>query len=295
MALAGALASATDELAIGHVVHDLRPREQAEADRDAARAVADRLHLPFAERRVEVAVLGGNAEANARRERYRALEAMAREAGCRLVATGHQADDALETILMALSRGAGLRGMGGIARCRREGAVRVIRPMLTVATRADCRRLCDVLGLAWREDETNADVRRFRAALRRSVVPELEQLRPGASRRAAWTGVQVRRAHRLIHESARELWDAGEATPRGRQWSRDVLRAKGEVLLGEVAAIAAGVLVNGAGLDRMGRESIGRLAGVIRDRSGESRVLTIGMLRWRVDGRTVSVEGRHGE
>lgn len=276
-------------------MHDLRPRARAEADRDAARAVAEQLGLPFVERAVAVAALAGNAEANARRERYRSLEAMAKEAGCGLVATGHQADDALETMLMALMRGAGLRGMRGIARSRREGVVRVIRPMLTVATREDCRRLCEVLGLSWREDETNADVARFRAALRRSVLPELEGLRPGASRRAAWTGVHLRRAHRIIHEHARALWEAGQATERGRRWDRDVLRAEGEVLLGELAAIAAELLAGGAGLDRMGREAVGRLAGVIRDRSGEARVHTIGMLRWFVDGRTVSVEGRHGK
>ena len=110
------LRAATDDLVAGHVVHDLRPRDEALADRDAVRGLADACGVPFVSE--EVRVPAGNAEGMARTARYEALARMAQEHGCASVASAHHAGDQLEGVVMALVRGAGVRGLGGAQEIR---------------------------------------------------------------------------------------------------------------------------------------------------------------------------------
>jgi len=155
-------------LACVHVHHGLRP--EAEADALFVRRLAATLHVPFHLDRVIVRrePPWEGLEAEARRARYRALEARALAVGATRVATGHTADDQAETVLMRLLEGAGPRGLAGIAPAR--GAL--IRPLLD--TRRD--EILDHLasrGLRWVEDATNRDVRFLRNRLRHDVLPFL--------------------------------------------------------------------------------------------------------------------------
>ena len=223
VALLLALAAATDRLVVGHVVHDLRPREEALADREFVRDLAERLGLEFAEaevgvkaKRKERGAKGGsgtrNVEALARRARYAALMEMAGERGIRFVAVAHHADDQLETVVMSLLRGSGPAGLSGMPERRVLGwpdelRVWLVRPMLGAVirggiTREVCRRMCERAGIAWREDATNADTSRLRSAVRHRVVPVLKEIRPSAAERATSA---ARRAdcHRVHRGGAR--------------------------------------------------------------------------------------------
>jgi tRNA(Ile)-lysidine synthase len=119
-------------------------------------------------------------EGAARAARYRALRAALPRVGCELVATGHTLDDQAETVLLQLLRGAGVDGQAAMA--VRDGWL--LRPLLGVR-RAETRACCQALGLAWREDQSNADQRLLRNAVRLRVLPLLEELRPGATRALA--------------------------------------------------------------------------------------------------------------
>ncbi|MFN0132090.1 MAG: tRNA lysidine(34) synthetase TilS [Phycisphaerales bacterium] len=251
-------------LVVGHVVHDLRSRAEAEADRDAARALAGSLGLGFVESRVEVKGRRGNAEAVARRERYAALTLMAAEQGCGFVATAHHADDQLETLLMGVVRGGGPRALAGIAASRAMGRVRIIRPALGV-TRAELRAACGRAGWNWREDATNADETRLRSALRHRVLPILEEIRPGAARRAAHAAVLQAHAARMVRELAEEVVERG-LVEAGVLWEADQLRAMSPMVLGEALRMAALGLRGGCGADRIGSRQIGPVVEAIAAR-----------------------------
>lgn len=156
VALAHALASHKERwplLAVAFIDHGLR---DVSAERAAAQAAASDAQVPFVERRVEVAAR--NLQASARRARYQALIAIAREAGeATLVATGHTLSDQAETVLSRLLRGAGLPGLAGLA--PRRG--RLVRPLLGVS-RVSTRGL----GLAFVDDPGNATTRFQRNRLR---------------------------------------------------------------------------------------------------------------------------------
>lgn len=113
-------------------------------------------------------------EATLREARYHALAASARELGANVVATGHNAEDQTETVLLALFRGTGPQGLAGMP-ARRELAegIDLARPLLR-HTRAGIREYVQFCGLPYSVDPSNADL-----AYRRNAVREaLAGLRP---------------------------------------------------------------------------------------------------------------------
>lgn len=270
-ALALCLAAATSHLVIAHVLHDLRPEHEASADLESARALASGLAIPFASASVTCKSQRGNAEAVARRERYAALLALARDHACPYIATAHHADDQLETLLMRLVRGAGPRGLAGIAPKRRVApGLMLIRPMLEV-TRVEAEAICRGAGVVWVEDATNADRSRLRAALRHNVIPGLRAIAPSVAATVGRVARVQREAARAIERAADELM------------ARAVSECDGEVRMrrSEIAAAprsVAEVAIRGAiarvakSPDAPASRAFEKLAVAIRGRSGEARV-----------------------
>jgi tRNA(Ile)-lysidine synthase TilS/MesJ len=204
-----------------------------------------------------------------------------------VIATAHHADDQLETMLMALVRGGGPRGLAGIAECSRRGAARLIRPMLGV-TRADCERLCREAGWPWREDATNRDESRLRAALRHRVLPMLETIRPGASRRAARSAGLFGGASALVRERAQGLIERGECDL-GFAWGRRDLRREPAVVVGEVLRRAALCLADGRNADRLGSNLVMPVVRAIRCRCTDPRRFQWPCVEVNVDTHSVRV------
>ena len=116
---------------------------------------------------------GTGIEETARALRYDFLEETAERLGAGLIATAHNANDNVETMLLHLIRGSGLQGLTGI-RPRRG---KLIRPFLTT-TRAEILAYLEAHALPHVEDSTNADTAYARNRLRHQVIPLLEELNP---------------------------------------------------------------------------------------------------------------------
>lgn len=135
---------------------------------------------------VEVAGRPGGPEAAARDARYEALFEVAREHRASAVLLGHTRDDQAETVLLALARGAGPRGMAGMApRSVRDG-VTLVRPFLDVP-RATTRAACVELGLTPWEDPHNSDPAFARSRVRAALPTLVEALGPGVVANLAGT------------------------------------------------------------------------------------------------------------
>ncbi len=203
-----------------HVDHGVRA--DSRADEVHCAAVSGALGVEYRARRLPDGAAAGEGgfEASLRAARYAALAAMCEEVGATYLATAHQADDALETHLLALVRGSGLTGLGG-PRPRRAltSGVTLVRPLLETP-RGALREWLEARAIAWREDESNQDRTRSRARLRHDVLPALRELaeRHGGVRalsrslehlredRAALESLAETRAEALgIRETARGL------------------------------------------------------------------------------------------
>ncbi|SCF34807.1 tRNA lysidine(34) synthetase TilS [Micromonospora mirobrigensis] len=121
---------------------------------------------------VTVAGRPGGPEAAAREARYRALVECAREHRAVALLTGHTRDDQAETVLLALARGAGPRGLAGMPQRRELSGVPLLRPLLDVG-REQTRAACAALGLTPWDDPHNTDPAYARARVRHDLLPEL--------------------------------------------------------------------------------------------------------------------------
>ncbi len=283
-ALAIALASSPAPTTLGHVVHDLRPREQAVADRDAVRELGDRLGVEVVEHEVRVSQKSGNLEANAREARYAALRELAPRCGARWIVTAHHADDVLETMLMRLLRGTGPRGLGAISpRLDSDGQVAcVLRPCLGV-TRDELVSVCESAGWAWREDATNSDESRLRAALRARVTPELRRLAPEGARRASMSAQLLRDAQRVVEERAAATLARASVIGGERVWAREKLRAETGLVLGELLLAALGTRA-------VSPETLRDATSAIRDETTDPRSFDLGGATLRVLAREIRLE-----
>lgn len=156
-------------VAAAHFDHHLRQS----SGRDAAFAaeLCRDWDVPFYLGGGDVASMPGNVEENARKARYAFLEETADRIGACCIATAHNANDNLETVLLHLTRGCGLQGLCGI----RPRLGRVVRPMLQTP-RVDIEAYLRENDLLYMTDETNADDRYARNRIRHQVVPVLESL-----------------------------------------------------------------------------------------------------------------------
>ena len=116
---------------------------------------------------------GAGIEETARDLRYTFLEQTADRVGAGVIATAHNADDNVETLLLHLVRGSGLQGLTGIP--PRRG--RLVRPLLTTP-RAEIEAYLEAHGLPHVEDASNADPAFARNKLRHQVLPLLRDLNP---------------------------------------------------------------------------------------------------------------------
>jgi tRNA(Ile)-lysidine synthase len=158
-----------------HVNHGQPASPELES---AARAIASRLGVRI--RVVEVDVgTGASFENRARDARMDALLAAADSSQSVLI--GHQRDDVVETVIAHLGRGAGARGLSGIA----EKRGRLVRPLIDV-DRSRVRAVATELELPFIDDPSNLDLSHQRNAIRSRVVPVLEDvLGEGAGARIA--------------------------------------------------------------------------------------------------------------
>ena len=109
---------------------------------------------------------GVSTQVAARELRYQWFYSTARANGYDRIATGHHADDDLETFFINLSRVTGLRGLTGIA----SNTEQVIRPLLPFS-RAQIMQFAKKEELFWREDSSNSTRDYLRNKLRLDVIP----------------------------------------------------------------------------------------------------------------------------
>jgi tRNA(Ile)-lysidine synthase len=137
-------------------------------------------------------------EAAARRARYAALEACAHANGAAAVLLAHHQDDQAETLLLQLVRGAGPRGLAAMPRARVDRGIVWLRPWLDLP-RATLEAYGAARALAFVDDDSNADARYRRNALRQAVVPALRGLAPGYPATLARAAAHQAEAAELLH------------------------------------------------------------------------------------------------
>ncbi len=169
-------------------VHINHGWEASDELQQAAEQAADSLGIPL-EVIAVVVPTGASPEGAARDARLAALEAAADGS---TIVMGHHADDAAETVVSNLLRGAGATGLSGIAPER----LPFVRPLLGLR-RAELRAVAEELGLPFLDDPSNDDRTLRRNLIRHEILPELDRHIEGEL-----VDVVVRSAQHLAAEDA---------------------------------------------------------------------------------------------
>ena len=187
-----------------HVNHGLQ--EAAPLFEQHCRTICLQLGVPLRVQSVNAHHQAGQSpEDAARKARYKALIAMAKAhatapalAG---VAIAQHADDQVETILLAMSRGTGLAGLSGMpAQWQREG-LEFYRPLLKVAS-TQVRAWLTAQPLGWIEDPTNTSQHFTRNRIRAKLLPALQEALPQFRDTFARTAAHAAQAQALLNEVA---------------------------------------------------------------------------------------------
>ena len=189
-----------------HVHHGLQPA--ADEFVQHCSAVCAGLEVPLVVEYVDARQVSGESpEDAARKARYAAIEQVFRRdwagSGPRDVALAQHADDQVETLLLALSRGAGLPGLSAMPAQWVRAGLRFHRPLLRVPGAA----LREWLGrrqVRWIEDPTNAEQRYTRNRIRAQLLPALEQAFPSFRDTFARSAAHAAQAQQLLREMAHD-------------------------------------------------------------------------------------------
>ena len=170
-----------------HVNHGIRG-DEADRDECFCKTLAENLGVKFFSLRADVPKIakgsGESIETAARRVRYEYFDRLMRENNIKVLATAHNADDNLETILFNIARGTGLGGLCGIPDCRPCECGVVVRPILGMEKK-DIVAYCKENDLEYVTDSTNTDTDYTRNKIRAEIIPVMKQINSGAVRNAA--------------------------------------------------------------------------------------------------------------
>jgi tRNA(Ile)-lysidine synthase len=162
--------------AIAHCNFQLRG-EESDGDEQLVKQLAEKLGVECFVKRFDTKkyakAKGFSTQLAARELRYEWFNELLSEKNLKLIATAHQLNDNIETILFNLVKGTGTKGLRGIP-VRRDN---IIRPLL-FAPREEIEAYQQEHDLEFREDSSNAEDKYTRNKIRHQVIPLLKEINP---------------------------------------------------------------------------------------------------------------------
>jgi tRNA(Ile)-lysidine synthase len=181
-----------------YVNHGLRSRSVLAHEEELTRDYAAHYGMRYKIIAITVKKAKEGIEASARAARYRALLDQMNKTGAERIVLGHNLDDFVETFLLNLIRGSGLRGFGSIPAVR----LPFVRPLIN-CRKSEVLQYLKVRKLPFLVDETNLSVSFRRNLLRLKILPILEEINPkihGA----------IKREVEILRQDDNFLWELAE-------------------------------------------------------------------------------------
>jgi tRNA(Ile)-lysidine synthase len=201
------------KLVVAHLHHGLRGKE-ADRDERFVRQLAESCGMDFVSARgrtrARASTKKESLEEAARVLRRKFFSRVATKHKAAAIFLAHQANDAAETMLFHLARGAGRGGLGSMrAEAPLEGSAAVIRRPLLAFTREEILTYAQARRLSWREDASNATREFTRNRLRHDVMPALARAVghdpvPAMARAAEILATEEEWLEALVAEEARK-------------------------------------------------------------------------------------------
>ena len=164
------------EVGVAHCKFQLRGKESEEEHRFVA-WLAEHYNIPFFVKKFDTNQYaleqGISIQMAARRLRFEWFEQLRQAHNYNYIGIAHNKNDRVETSLINLARGTGLKGITGI----KPKSGFIVRPLL-FASREDILRYCHQEGLSYREDSSNQTTKYSRNRIRHEIIPEFQKINP---------------------------------------------------------------------------------------------------------------------
>ena len=203
--LAHLLKSSGFKFALAHCNFLLRG-EESQRDQDFTANLAGQLQVPFflTEFNTEnyAAKNSISIQMAARKLRYEWFDQLCAEHHFDCIALAHHQNDAIETVLLNLTRGTGIAGMHGIL--PKNG--KLVRPMLFLS-KENIDEICAEEKLVFVEDSSNNSTKYARNKIRLEVVPKLKELNPNLEKTFEQNLERFRELEQLLENQLEQLRD----------------------------------------------------------------------------------------
>jgi tRNA(Ile)-lysidine synthase len=197
------LKSAGFNFGIAHCNFQLRGDESTN-DQEFCNNLANQLRVPFHVTTFDTLTYANehkiSVQMAARELRYQWFEQVRHEHGYAVIALAHHQNDAIETILLNLTRGTGIAGLHGILPKSRL----LVRPMLFL-NRRGIQNIVDINKISFVEDSSNASAKYARNKIRLEVIPKLKELNPGLEKTFETNLQHFRELELLLQQKVSEL------------------------------------------------------------------------------------------
>lgn len=197
MVLATLLLNAKLNFSIAHCNFGLRGKE-SDHDEELVRKWATENGIECFVNKIDLST--GSIQLAARNARYHWFEELIKGYHFDKLATAHHLNDSLETTLINLTRGTGIKGISGI----RSNNGMKIRPLL-FASKEELRGYAHEFEISWREDSSNAKNDYDRNLIRNVIVPKLEELNPSLNQTFRNTAERLQLTNILLSEKVEEV------------------------------------------------------------------------------------------
>ncbi len=198
VALTHLLLQAGFDIALAHVNFQLRGKD-SDLDQDFVQKLAASYGLKLFVKCVDTRSYAQknklSIEMAARELRYTWFEQLAARHGFSKIATAHTADDNVETILLNLMRGTGIRGLIGIP----PRAGKIVRPLL-FAYKSEILQYCSENNLPYRIDKTNFETDFVRNKIRHLIIPQFESINPAFKQNVLRTAGNLQQAYGVVQQ-----------------------------------------------------------------------------------------------
>lgn len=178
------------DIEVAHCNYKLR-EEESDKDEQFVKELCTKLKVPFHQKSFDAKKLaqeeGVSIQMKARDLRYEWFENLKSSLKIDRIAIAHHLDDQLETILINLTRGTGIKGLRGMKAKRGD----IIRPLLCVS-RDEINDYLYANHIPFREDSSNASGKYFRNKIRHQIIPVLKEINPSLFKAVSNTAERLR-------------------------------------------------------------------------------------------------------
>ncbi|GHT44704.1 tRNA(Ile)-lysidine synthase [Bacteroidia bacterium] len=189
--------------------------DEADGDEQLAQQLATDWNIPYHKADFDTRQIatqrGISIEMAARELRYAWFEELRQRLDAEAIAVAHHEDDNIETVLLNLIRGTGIKGLTGIA----PKIGHIIRPLLGVS-KAEILQFCEEKALPYRTDSSNLQDTFARNKIRLNLLPLLQTINPAVRTALLRTMNNLGEANKIYEQSVAaakaQVFDAEKGT-----------------------------------------------------------------------------------